>query len=228
MGRIQFMRGLESYFLNNHPQPYWRGMPPMHYISHALAPLLVIADTRTVSVRCLGTGWMREEFRRVHGNPFPIETALLELALPGVVAEITIHFFETAVVPREGFDVFGEKLTFKWREFPDERHAVIHLVNPRGYFSKEVLAERIDVPQLPESLSDTLKILCRTDPLRFCGLAHEFVRSILENRESVLGGERAFDIIAPGICAHESAMKNADRVEVPGYEAFATTCDTST
>jgi predicted dehydrogenase len=220
MGRIQFMRGLESLFLNNHPHPYWRGMPPMHYISHALAPLLVIADTRVTGVRCLGTGWMREELRRVHGNPFPIETALLELALPGVAAEITVHFFETAVVPREGFDVFGEKMTFKWREFPEERHALIRLVNPLGYFSKESSTERIDVPERPESLSGALKILCGTEPLMFCGPVHEFVRSILEDREPALGVKRAFDIIAPGICAHASAMENGRYIKVPDYEAF--------
>jgi predicted dehydrogenase len=215
MGRIQFLRGLQSYFLNNHVCPYWRGMPPMHYISHALAPLLVIADTRVTGVQCLGSGWMREELRRVHGNPFPIETALLELALPGVAAEVTIHFFETAVLPREGFDVFGEKLTFKWPEFPGEKPTVIRLVDPLGYFSKEVVAERVDVSEQPESLSDELKALCRSEPVKFCGLVHEFVRSILENREPALGVERAFDITAPGICAHASAMDNGKRIDVP-------------
>lgn len=221
LGRIQFMRGLQSYFLNNHTCPYWRGLPPMHYLSHALAPLLVIADTRVTSVRCLGSGWMRDDLRQVHGNPFPIETALMELKLPGVVAEIAIHFFETAVVPREGFDVFGEKLTFKWRELPNEKHAVMRLVNPQGYFSNEVLAERVDVPELPTSLDADLKVLCRTEPLRFCGLVHEFVRCIQENREPLLGVERSYDIIAPGILAHASAMAKGSRLDVPDYEAFA-------
>jgi predicted dehydrogenase len=223
MGRIQFMRGLQSYFLNNHVHPYWRGLPPMHYVSHALAPLLVIADTRVTSVRCLGSGWMREELGQVHDNPFPIEAALMELALPGVVAEITIHFFETAVLPREGFDVFGEKLTFKWPEYPGEKPGLFRLVNPQGYFSNEVVSERIDIPSLPDSLPEPLAGLCQTEPLKFCGLVHEFVRSILEDREPALGVERSFDIIAPGIYAHLSALEAGRRLDVPSYPSFAGT-----
>ncbi|MCP4644095.1 MAG: gfo/Idh/MocA family oxidoreductase, partial [bacterium] len=223
LGRIQYMRGLQSYFLNNTHQPYWRGIPPMHYVSHAFAPLLAIANTRVDRVRCLGSGWMRDELRQVHGNPYPIETALMELALPGVVAEIAIHFFETAVLPREGFDVFGEKLTFKWPEFPGEKPGVFRLVNPQGFFSDEVVSERVDVPNVPESLSEPLKTLCQTEPLMFCGLVHEFVRSILEDREPVLGVERSYDVIAPGILAHTSAMEEGRRIEIPRYEAFAST-----
>lgn len=225
MGRIQYLRGLQSYFLNNTSHPYWRGLPPMHYISHALAPLLVIADTRVASVRCLGSGWMRDELRQVHGNPYPIEVALLELALPGVVAEVAIHFFETAVLPREGFDVFGEKLTFKWPEFPGEKPGVFRLVNPHGYFSNEVVAERTDVPSLPPALAEPLRSLCQAEPLRFCGLVHEFVRSLLEDREPALGIERSFDMVAPGILAHASALAKGSRIEVPSYAAFASTAD---
>lgn len=218
LGRIQYMRGLQSYFLNNTNQPYWRGIPPMHYISHALTPLLVIANTRVTGIRCLGSGWMRDELRHNHGNPYPIEVALMELELPGVVAEIAIHFFETAVIPREGFDVFGEKLTFKWPELPGEKPAVMRLVNPLGYFQNEVLAERVDVPKLAGLPSDDLKALCQKEPVRFCCLVHEFVRSILEDRESTLGVERSFDIIAPGILAHASAMGKGGRVEVPSFD----------
>ncbi|HRJ73263.1 MAG TPA: Gfo/Idh/MocA family oxidoreductase, partial [Terrimicrobiaceae bacterium] len=58
MGRLQFLRGLQHYNLNTHPR-YWQGFPPMHYISHAIAPLLEIAETRAASVHCLGSGEMR-------------------------------------------------------------------------------------------------------------------------------------------------------------------------
>jgi len=211
MGRIQFMRGIQTYFLNNHTVPYWRGMPPMHYISHALAPLLAITGARVTAVQCKGSGWMREDLKRVHGNPFPIEVALLELDLPGVMAEIEILFFETAVRPVEGFEVFGEKLTFKWP------NTLMRLVNPLGYFSQEVVEEQVDATRILESLSlpEPVKTLCQKSPLQFCGLVHEFVRSIVEDRDPELGTARSFDINAPGIYAHESAMNNGKRIEVP-------------
>lgn len=217
MGRIQFMRGIQTYFLNNTTNAYWRGMPPMYYISHALAPLLTITGARCTAVQCKGSGWMREELKSVHGNPFPIEVALLELDLPGVMAEIEILFFETAVMPIEGFEIFGEKLTFKC---PD---TLVRLVNPLGYFSKEVVAEQVDDSRMLKSLSlpEPLKTLCQESPLEFCGLVHEFVRSIVEDREPELGIARSFDINAPGIYAHASAMEDGKRIEVPSYEEFA-------
>ncbi len=61
-GRIQFLRGAHYQDMECWP-PYWAGLPPMWYATHAVAPLLAIADTRAVSVRCLGSGVMREELR---------------------------------------------------------------------------------------------------------------------------------------------------------------------
>ena len=48
-------------------------------------------------------------------------------------------------------------------------------------------------------------------------LVHEFVMSIIEERkpwiDEVLGG----NITAAGICAHESAMRNGESIEVPVF-----------
>jgi len=49
-------------------------------------------------------------------------------------------------------------------------------------------------------------------------LVHEFVRSILEDREPALGAERSYDIIAPGILAHSSALGKGRCLEVPCFE----------
>lgn len=209
MGRIQFMRGIQTYFLNNHITRYWLGIPPMHYISHALAPLLVITGARVTAVQCHGSGWMRKELQAPYGNPFPIEVALLELDLPGVVAEIEIMFFETAVMPMEGFEVFGEKMTFRWP------NTLLRMADPLA-LRNAVVAETVAEPT-PEALSlpAPLRALCETSPLQYCGLVHEFVRSIVEDREPELGLTRSFDINAPGICAHASAMNHGERIDVP-------------
>lgn len=58
LGRIQFLRGAHYQDMEAWP-PYWAGLPPMWYATHAVAPLLSIAGCRAVRVRCLGSGRMR-------------------------------------------------------------------------------------------------------------------------------------------------------------------------
>ena len=46
-------------------------------------------------------------------------------------------------------------------------------------------------------------------------LAHEFVRAIVEDRESAVDARRAANRTMAGICSHESALKGGARVTVP-------------
>jgi hypothetical protein len=45
-GRIQFLRGAHYQDMERWPS-YWAGLPPMWYATHAVSPLLAIAETRT-------------------------------------------------------------------------------------------------------------------------------------------------------------------------------------
>lgn len=49
-------------------------------------------------------------------------------------------------------------------------------------------------------------------------LAHEFIRAIIEERESEVDARRAANWTMAGICAHESAVKGGKRVELPGLK----------
>ena len=49
-------------------------------------------------------------------------------------------------------------------------------------------------------------------------LVHEFVRSIVEGRKPAIDAVTAANWTAPGICAHESAMRGGAEVEVPSFE----------
>jgi len=46
-------------------------------------------------------------------------------------------------------------------------------------------------------------------------LAHEFIRGIVEERESSVDAKRAANWTLAGICAHESATKGGKRIEPP-------------
>lgn len=211
MGRIQLLRGMQSYNLNTHP-PYWLGFPPMHYISHAIAPLIEVAGKCATHVHCYGSGYMQEEFQKTYGNPYPSESAIFRMDGGEIAAEVTITFFDTAVQGREGFDAYGEKASFKWREFAGEKHGLIRLDDDLTCH-----ADRIDIPTsldgMPEELYNYM--FKGSACAAFARLTHEFITSIIEDREPYINAEKAFSYVAPGLCAHESAINNGKEVIIP-------------
>ncbi|MDP6508271.1 MAG: Gfo/Idh/MocA family oxidoreductase, partial [Chloroflexota bacterium] len=108
LGRIQFLRGAHYQDMENWPD-YWLGLPPMHYATHAIAPLLALAGTRAKRVHCFGSGQMRAELRERYGNPYPIETAIFQLEGTDIAAEVTRSLFHTARAYSESFNVYGER-----------------------------------------------------------------------------------------------------------------------
>lgn len=50
-------------------------------------------------------------------------------------------------------------------------------------------------------------------------LVHEFVSSIVENRKPRVDARTAATWTAPGICAHQSALRGGAEIEVPDYGA---------
>jgi len=49
-------------------------------------------------------------------------------------------------------------------------------------------------------------------------LAHEFVMSIVEGRRPRIDAVTAANWTAPGICAHESALRGGQAIEVPAFD----------
>ena len=49
-------------------------------------------------------------------------------------------------------------------------------------------------------------------------LSHEFVTAILENREPLVNVYEALAMTVPGIVAHQSSLKDGERLPVPQFE----------
>ena len=223
LGRIQLLRGAHYQDMDGWP-PYWAGLPPMHYATHALGPLLHLSGARATSVTCLGSGQMRPQLHEQYGNPYPVETATFTLAGPGVdgvAAEVTRSLFETAVTFKESFDVYGERATFLLQQVPGDAPALIQLGElPAGQPSsrRPVTVERPQIPYRPDLLPAALA------PFAEGGhggshphLVHEFIRSIVERRAPAVDVARAAGWTAAGLCAHESAMRGGERVTIPDF-----------
>jgi len=46
-------------------------------------------------------------------------------------------------------------------------------------------------------------------------MTHEFVRAIVEGRESAVDAGTAANWTMTGVCAHESALKDGERIQIP-------------
>lgn len=216
-GQIQFMRGCHSQDLEE-INPVWRGLPPMWYMTHAISPLLDLLDTQAQDVCCLGSGRMRAEFTQAYGNPYPIETAIFSLRNTPVKAEITRTLFETAPYGGEAFDIYGDRGTLATigREHP--RFVTIAPLTQTGESRNITETDLVDLPFRPELLPPALAGFAKGGHSgAHPHLAHEFVRSIIEDRPPYVHARRAANWCAAGICAHASAMQAGAKVSVPKF-----------
>lgn len=223
IGRIQFLRGAHHQEMAGWPG-YWEGLPPMHYATHAVSPVLTLAGSLAESVVCLGSGRIAPSLQARYGSPFAVESALIRLRDSDVGAEIARSLFETAREYVESFTVYGDQATFEWEQTQGVGH-VLHVGE---------MPKRIEVPDFAHRLPAEIAPFTTRgvyddehEHLSFIQgsghggshphLAHEFVRSIVEDRAPAIDEVTAANWTSVGICAHESAMRDGARVTIPDY-----------
>ncbi len=237
LGNIQFLRGAHYQDMEFWPD-YWRGLPPMLYSTHAIAPLLGLTGRRALKVHCFGSGKMREELKKQYNNPYPIETAIFDLG-EDIRAEVTRSLFHTAKMYTESFNVYGDQASFEWQQIEDEDPVIFKMggknIDENGtvWRGRKVTFEKIAMPDsgrlLPQEIRGFTvksKYFDETNPQNSFEaggghggshphMVHEFVSSIIEDRKSHIDEITAANWTAAGICAHESAMRDGAEVTVP-------------
>ena len=224
LGKIQFLRGSHQQNMGLPGWPeYWYGFPPMHYATHAVSPLLLLAGAPAESVVCFGSGRISEEYIRKYDSPYAVETALVNVRDSDLACEVTRSLFDTIRQYRESFDVYGTDLSFEWEQTIGTGPVVYS-----GYED----AERVEVPDYGHLLPDEIAPFTmggvydeeheHTSFIQGGGhggshphMVHEFVRAILEEREAISDAATAANWTMTGVCAHESAMKGGERISIP-------------
>jgi predicted dehydrogenase len=218
-GEITFLRG-DYYQDLEAPYPeYWRHVPPMLYATHCLGPILVLAETRTTRVSCLGSGRLRKDIVDDPNNPFPMQTANFVLEGKDAVAQINRAWYQTAHSYVESFSVYGDQRSFEWQQLDHEDPVVFELEPVQNdYRWRGCRAERVEVPFRPDLLPPELEPFsagCHGGS--HAHLVHEFLTSIHEGRPSAINEIVAADWCAAGICAHESSLRSGEWVEIPSF-----------
>ena len=231
-GRIQFLRGAHYQDMEGWP-PYWAGLPPMWYATHAISPLLALANSRAVKVHCYGSGVMREELQRQYQNPYPIETAIFQLEKPDLAAEVTRSLFHCARPYMESFVIYGENACYEWQM--EDQDPMLFSMSPIIAGRPRTLQMDQPTPAdrgqlLPPSIAQYTQRFVYNNEHQHLSfqqggghhgshphLVHEFIRSILEKRAPKIDAVTAANWTAPGICAHQSAMMNGQEIEIPSF-----------
>ncbi len=225
LGRIQFLRGAHVQEMAGWPA-YWRDLAPMHYATHAIAPLLALAHREAASVRCVGSGRVNAQSSSVVPN-FSTESALFQLRDSDLAMEVTRSLFDVAREYVESFNVYGDRMSYEWQQLERE--------NPVVFTGEE--GERIEVPDYAELLPAEIRSFTTrgvydadNQHLSFIQggghggshphLVHEFVSSIIEERAAFPDACTAANWTSAGICAHESAVTGRE-IELPVFRRAA-------
>lgn len=187
----------------------WRNaLPPMLYPTHASAYYVGVTGKRYTSVSCLGfRGNAPRYSNNVYNNPFSSESALFETS-EGGMSRINV-FWGAEGAHGETGRLFGELGRF-------DRN-VLHV--GEGFGSKyEGLGDRkeIEFPDNRPPLPEGMELGGHGGSHGY--LTNEFIMTLVENREPLIDLYEGIAMTAPGIVAHQSALKNGEQMLIPDFD----------
>lgn len=200
-GKLLYSEGeYHHYHASPEPTPSYkewrRGLPPMWYPTHATAYYVGVTGERFTSVSAIGSeGHLpyHKADANSYANPFSTETALFETS-EGGSSRMSVSFSMKSIYG-EGGRVFGRLGCMNGTEY-------------RG-LAKEL--PDLERPALPPGVS----------PGDHGGshghLMNEFVTAILEGRQPLVDVYEALSMTVPGIVAHQSAIRDGERLAVTQY-----------
>lgn len=88
MGKLQFLRASHQQEMAGWPG-YWEGLPPMHYATHCVGPVLALAKADAEYVSCFGSGTIDAHLIPKYGSPFAVESCHIKFKDSDLAAEVT-------------------------------------------------------------------------------------------------------------------------------------------
>lgn len=229
LGKLQFIKASHQQDMDGWPN-YWPGLPPMHYATHCVGPVLGITRGEAEYVSCFGSGAIREELHQHYNSPFAVETAHIKFRNSDISAHVYRSLFDTARQYRESFEVYGSKKAVEW-PLIEGRPLVVHTAKR----PEPEIPEEKECPDyahlLPEPIQrfttkgvydeDDHQHLSFTQGAGHGGshphLVHEFVSALTEGREPFPNARQSANITCVGILAHESALRGGEIIRLPEF-----------
>lgn len=229
LGKLQFVQASHQQDMDGWPS-YWPGLPPMHYATHCVGPVLALPGLDAKTVSCFGSGRIRDELIKEYNSPFAVETAHIAMADGETSARIYRSLFDTARQYRESIDAYGSKQAVEWPLIEGEPLVVHTAKKP-----EPEIPQKVECPDfahyLPQEIQHfTSKGVYDTDDnehLSFTQgaghggshphLVHEFVDALVNHRAPYPNARQSANWTCVGLLAHESALEGGKLIDLPDF-----------
>ncbi len=215
--------GLEVLYFTNDGKPTWRhGLPPMMYPTHVTSFLIAVTGERLTHVTCQGWGDDSPVLKgNPYNNPFWNETAFFKTNRGNsFIGEVC---WKGALVGCERGEWRGDKMSY----YSHYKHNETHIVEATEKVGTDDGGFKVAEPEMqPFQSTDWWKTDMLPAPMRHDSghggshtfITHDFIDSIISNREPIVNIREALAYTAPGIIAHQSAMNNGEYLKIPDFD----------
>ncbi len=187
----------------------WRNaLPPMFYPTHSTAYYIGVTRERYTAVSCLGSRGKAERYsNNTYNNPFSDETALFTTS-EGGMSRINIAWGIQGAAGEVG-RVFGELGSMSGATFRGGKG----IQTDFGGIGDGKTTQFADLrPPLPPAVSTGGHGGSSGQ------ITHEFIMALIEEREPLVDVYEAIAMTAPGIVAHQSAVKGGEQLKIPSFD----------
>lgn len=229
LGKVQFLKASHQQDMDGWPN-YWPGLPPMHYATHCVGPVLGLTRDEAEYVSCFGSGTIREELHKHYNSPYAVETTHIKFRNSDLSAQVYRSLFDVARQYRESFEVYGSEKSVEWPlieggplvvhtakkpepEIPEERESpdYAHLLpEPIRHFTTKGVYD-----------SEEHQHLSFVQGAGHGGshphLVHEFLDALVNGRDPYPNAKQSANITCVGILAHESAKRGGEIMRLPEF-----------
>ncbi len=230
LGKLQFLKASHQQDMDGWPG-YWPGLPPMHYATHCVGPVLGLARNEAEYVSCFPSGTIREEMHDCYNSPFAVETTHIKFANSDLSAQVYRSLFDVARQYRESIEVYGSKKSVEWPLIEHEALVVHTAKKPEPEIPEEVKSPDYG-HLLPEEIApftqggvyggeDGEEHLSFTQGAGHGGshphLVHQFVELLRGSGEGYPNAIQSANITLTGILSHESALEGGAIKRLPEW-----------
>ncbi len=230
LGKLQFLKASHQQDMDGWPG-YWPGLPPMHYATHCVGPVLGLGRDQAEYVSCFPSGTIREEMHECYGSPYAVETCHIKFKDNDLSAQVYRSLFDVARQYRESIEVYGSKKAVEWPLVEGEP-LILHTAKK----PEPEIPAPVECPDFAHLLPDEIapfttggvyggddgeEHLSFTQGAGHGGshphLVHQFVELLRGRGEGYPNAVQSANITCTGILAHESAQKGGELVRLPEF-----------
>ena len=230
LGKVQYLKASHQQDMDGWPG-YWPGLPPMHYATHCVGPVLGLTRGEAEYVSCFPSGTIREEMHECYNSPFAVESCHIKFHNSDLTGFVYRSLFDVARQYRESFEVYGEKKSVEW-PLIEGKPLVVHTAKK----PEPEIPEEVECPDFAHLLPDEVAPFTTggvyggdtgEDHLSFTQgaghggshphLTHQFINMLITGEDAYPNAVESSNITCTGVLAHESALKGGEIMKLPSW-----------